>query len=76
MRMVDVAAAVEAAVRHADLIVGVKVRCSGALAGPNELEAVRRTRAVADKIGKPIMMHVGRHETPLEYLLKSYGPAT
>ena len=74
MRMVDVAAAVEAAMKHADLIVGIKVRCSGSLAGPNELEAVRRTRAAADKIGKPIMMHVGRHETPLEYLVEELRP--
>ena len=74
MRMVDVAAAQEAAIEHADVIVGVKVRCSGALAGPNELEAVRRTRAVAEKIGKPIMMHVGRHETPLETLMEELRP--
>ena len=74
MRMVDVAAAEEAAMEHADVIVGVKVRCSGGLAGPNELEAVRRTRAVADKIGKPIMMHVGRHNTPLEGLVEQLRP--
>jgi len=74
MRMVDVAAATAAAIEHADVIVGVKVRCSGALAGPNEMEAVRRTRAVAEKIGKPIMMHVGPHETPLEGLMELLRP--
>ena len=74
MRMVDVAAAQEAAREHADVIVGVKVRCSGSLAGPNELEAVLRTRAAADKIGKPIMMHVGRHNTPLEKLVEQLRP--
>ncbi len=74
MRMVDVAAAQEAAIEHADVIVGMKVRCSAALAGPNEIEAVRRTRAVAEKIGKPIMMHVGPHEAPLEKLLELLRP--
>ena len=76
MRMVDVAAAQEAAMEHADVIVGVKVRCSEALASTsaNELEAVRRTRAVAEKIGKPIMMHVGPHAAPLEQLLELLRP--
>jgi dihydroorotase len=74
MRMVDVAAAQEAAIEHADVIVGMKVRCSAGLAGPNEVEAVRRTRAVAEKIGKPIMMHVGPHEAPLEKLLELLRP--
>ena len=74
MRMVDVAAAQEAAMEHADVIVGVKVRCSGGLAGPNELEAVVRTRAVAEKIGKPIMMHVGQHNMPLQLLVDQLRP--
>lgn len=74
MRMVDVGAAVAAAEEHADVIVGVKVRCSESLAGPNELEAVRRTRAVAEKIGKPIMMHVAQHASPLEEIMKELRP--
>ncbi len=74
MRMVDADAALEAAMEYADVIVGIKVRCSGALAGPNEVEAVRRTRSVAEKIGKPFMMHVGPHEAPLEDLLELMRP--
>lgn len=42
-----------------DRIVGIKVRASGDVAGDNGAEALRRARRVADRVGLPLMVHVG-----------------
>ena len=69
-RMIDVPSALRVAKEHADVIVGIKVRCSENYSGPNDVAAVRAARSVADQIGKPIMIHVGSPHTPMDQILE------
>jgi dihydroorotase len=68
-RMIDGPVALQAAKKHADVIVGLKVRCGRNYSGPNDLHAVKETRKVCDAIGKPLMMHINTPYTPMEQLL-------
>jgi dihydroorotase len=74
MRMIDVPSAVRVAKTHADVIVGIKVRCSESYSGPNDLKAVAAARTVADEIGKPLMIHVGNPYSPMEKILELTRP--
>ena len=69
-RMIDHEAALRACREHADVIVGIKVRCTHFYSGPNDLEAVQAARAVGEATGKPLMVHVGWPHTPFERLLE------
>jgi dihydroorotase len=73
-RMIDVPAALRVAKEHADVIVGMKVRCSENYSGPNDLQAVRAARTVAEQIGKPVMIHVGSPHSPMEQILELARP--
>ncbi len=73
-RMIDAPAALRVAKEHADVIVGIKVRCSENYSGPNDLNAVRASRSVADQIGKPMMIHVGSPYSPMEQILDLARP--
>jgi dihydroorotase len=73
-RMIDVPSALRVAKEHADVIVGIKVRCSETYSGPNDLDAVRASRTVAEQIGKPIMIHVGSPHSPMEQILDLARP--
>lgn len=73
-RMIDVPSALRVAKEHADVIVGIKVRCSETYSGPNDLDAVRASRTVTDQIGKPIMIHVGSPYSPMEQILELTRP--
>jgi dihydroorotase len=70
IRMIDVPSALRVAKEHADVIVGIKVRCSENYSGPNDLQAVQASRKVADEIGKPLMIHVGNPYSPMEKILE------
>ena len=74
LRMIDVPSALRVAKAHADVIVGIKVRCSEQYSGPNDIEAVRAARSVADQIGKPLMIHVGNPHSPMEKILELARP--
>jgi dihydroorotase len=73
-RMIDVPACLRVAKEHADVIVVIKVRCSENYSGPNDIEAVRAARNVADQIGKPLMIHVGNPYSPMEKILELARP--
>jgi dihydroorotase len=73
-RMIDVPSCLRVAKDHADVIVGIKVRCSESYSGPNDIEAVRAARSVADQIGKPLMIHVGNPYSPMEKILELTRP--
>jgi dihydroorotase len=73
-RMIDVPSALRVAKAHADVIVGIKVRCSENYSGPNDIDAVRAARSVADQIGKPLMIHVGNPYSPMEKILEFARP--
>lgn len=51
--------AVECIESNRDLVVGVKVRASNDVGGENAPEALRRARRVADRVGLPLMVHLG-----------------
>ena len=73
-RMIDRESALQCCREHAEVIVGIKVRCSSFYSGPNDLEAVRTARAVGEAIGKPLMVHVGWPHTPADQLLEELRP--
>jgi dihydroorotase len=74
MRMIDAPAALRVAKEHADVIVGLKVRCGANYSGPNDLHAVRTARGVADQIGKPLMIHVNTPYTPMDKIIDVLQP--
>lgn len=77
IRWARVDRAIDIAREHADVIVGIKVRLSTPMVGPDPeqcREALRRTRQAADAIGKPAMVHVGGTAVPLEELLAMLNP--
>lgn len=77
IRWARVDRAIDIARAHADVIVGIKVRLSTPMVGPDPeqcREALRRARQAADAIGKPAMIHVGGTAVPLEELLAMLNP--
>ena len=61
----DVSAAKDAIAKHRDIIVGVKARLSREVAGPNDVEVLRRSQEVASAFGLPVMIHIGQTMSPL-----------
>lgn len=47
------------ATEHADLVIGIKVRASGNVVGASGAEPMLRARRVADRLGLPLMIHLG-----------------
>jgi dihydroorotase len=70
----DVDACVACAREHADLVVGVKVRASANVVGASGDEPLRRARAAADKLGLPLMVHIGEAPSGIETVLAALGP--
>ena len=65
----NVALAQGAIARNRDVVVGVKARLSDNVAGPNDLEALRRAQEAAAPFNLPVMIHVGQNYSPLRALL-------
>jgi dihydroorotase len=65
----DVAAAKDAIAKHRDFIVGVKARLSREVAGPNDVEVMRRSQEVASAFGLPVMIHIGQTMSPLPAIM-------
>lgn len=77
IRWARVDRAIDVARAHADVIVGIKVRLSTPMVGPDPgqcREALRRARQAAAAIGKPAMVHVGGTAVPLDDLLAMLSP--
>jgi dihydroorotase len=77
IRWARVDRAIEIARAHSDLIVGMKVRLSESMTGPDPeqcREALRRTRQVAAAIGKPAMVHPGGTTIGIDELLSMLAP--
>lgn len=47
------------AAEHSDLVIGIKVRASGNVVGSSGAEPMLRARRVADRLGLPLMIHLG-----------------
>lgn len=65
---------IEAAKRHPDLIVGIKVRAGKMAAGENGAKALKVALEVAQELGLPIMCHVDYSPPDIEHILKSLRP--
>lgn len=65
---------VATALKHPDIIKGVKVRLSRSQAGDKPLEYLRAALEVGAAIGKPVMVHFGETACPLEAVLSELGP--
>jgi dihydroorotase len=53
--------------KHRDYIIGVKARLSESVAGPNDLEGLRRAQAAAGHL--PVMIHIGQSVSPMRAIL-------
>jgi dihydroorotase len=69
LRYAMVDRAVEVARANPDLVVGLKVRVSEMLAGPNGLTGLDRALEAAGEIGCPVMVHIGGSVAPIEEIL-------
>jgi dihydroorotase len=65
----NVALAQGAIARNRDVVVGVKARLSNNVAGPNDLEALRRAQEAAAPFNLPVMIHVGQNYSPMRAIL-------
>jgi dihydroorotase len=65
----DVAAAKDAVAKNRDFIVGVKARLSRDVAGPNDVEVMKRTQEVASAFNLPVMIHMGQTISPLPAII-------
>ena len=65
----NVALAQGAIARHRDVVVGVKARLSEAVAGTNDLEALRRAQEAAAPFNLPVMIHIGQSVSPMRAIL-------
>src|SRR5256885_31577 len=63
-RVIDPAAAIE---RHRDMIIGVKARLSFNVAGPSDLDALKRAQEVAGDL--PVMIHIGQTVSSMPKIL-------
>ena len=55
--------------RHRDVVVGVKARLSADVAGPNDIEGLRRAQEAASAFGLPVMIHIGQSVSPMREIL-------
>jgi dihydroorotase len=55
--------------RNRDVVVGVKARLSEAVAGANDLEALRRAQEAAAPFNLPVMIHIGQSVSPMRAIL-------
>jgi len=67
MQRADVALARAAIERHRDTIIGVKARLSFNVAGPNDLDALKRAQEVAGDL--PVMIHIGQTVSSMPKIL-------
>jgi dihydroorotase len=70
----DVGAARAAIGRNREMIAGVKARLSREVAGPNDLEVLRRSQEAASMFHLPVMIHMGQTVSPLPTLLALLKP--
>ena len=69
INLANVALAQGAIVRNRDVVIGVKARLSENVAGPNDLEALRRAQEAAAPFNLPVMIHIGQSVSPMRAIL-------
>lgn len=74
LRWLDVGSCVALARDYPQHIVGVKVRQDKARVGASGMEPLRRAVAAAERLGLPVMVHVGKTPVPLDELTTTLRP--
>jgi dihydroorotase len=69
INLANVALAQGAIARNRDVVIGVKARLSENVAGPNDLEALRRAQEAAAPFNLPVMIHIGQTVSPMRAIL-------
>jgi dihydroorotase len=70
----DTGALRDAIAGNRDVVVGVKARLSGTVAGENDTEVLRRAQEVAISFNMPLMIHMGQSRSPLARLVDVLKP--
>ena len=65
MRLVDL---------HQDLVLGVKARIDQSSVGDRGIEPLRRARQVAERCGRPLMVHIGSAPPTIQQVLELMRP--
>ncbi len=55
--------------QNRDVILGIKVRLSRAIAGEHDLEALRLAKEASEAVALPLMVHIGDSHSPLKQIL-------
>src|SRR5262249_48045428 len=74
IRYCNVEEAVRCIEKHRDIIQGVKVRASGNVLGNNGIVPVELARAAAERVGLPMMVHIGPTPPDLKDILARMRP--
>lgn len=69
----DVDVAINKAREHSDIVIGIKVRASNDVGGDNAENALKKARTAADKLGLPLMVHLGPAPCSIETILENLG---
>lgn len=71
---VDTEATARVVEENRDVILGLKVRVNRRAVGANSLRPLEITRELADRLGVPVMVHIGDSEAPLAAVLDLLRP--
>jgi dihydroorotase len=74
IRYSNVEEAVRCVNKHRDIIQGIKVRASGNVLGDNGVVPVELARAAAERVGLPMMVHIGPTPPDLKEILVRMRP--
>lgn len=66
--------ALEVAATNPDVVRGFKIRLSEDVVGPNWMSLLKKSIALADQAGLPLMVHIGETEEPLPVVLEHLRP--
>jgi len=70
----DVDLAAEVVERNRDIILGIKARIDGNTTRGQGIEPLRRARLLADRVGLPLMTHIGSGPPTIEEVLEQLRP--
>ena len=69
LRFVNTKLAIKTIEANRDVILGVKIRLTENITGPNDLRALEMAREAADAVALPLMVHIGGSHSPVPDIL-------
>ncbi len=69
LRFVNAAMAIKTIEQNRDVILGLKIRLTGNITGPNDLKALAIAREAADAVKLPLMVHIGGSYSPVPQIV-------